>query len=619
MKKITILLSMLFASAVSVNAQKISVESPASIAGSLQYGETSGPAWGNTAVTTDYINLDAEIVDDGSTAAPEQGCNALVNTTLSGKAAIVMRGSCEFGKKALNAQTAGAAVVFIVNNDPTTGTPGMLGGSDGAGVNIPVFMLSNADGLAIINELDMGNSVKMSIRLWSYGHDYDVAFENRRVLMPLSLTQPKFLLDQAPFMSGDWTHYYQYNPGGILTNYSTLDFDTLLFGSQVVSDTGVVYSRNINFTFSTPVQGTTGSAGDTLLFPLLDNDPTPQYFDMSTLSVGQYLFYDTAAVNQGVGDGNVNDNTHRAIMTVTDSVYGTTSLDASGNFMWEDRYSYIYDMEMGQLLQFPFVQNVSSELLLIDKINAIVFLNDTSTDLSGKSFTVNIYQWVDDDADGSISQTEIINNQKASIPYQFPAGAMVDADNLIEVEIPVFDFNGNAGVVVQPESVYWVSIKHTTVDDLGFAQDPSVGNTFRDAFNFYAQNPANPYRALPNSIFILNDTLRPNRNYGDPAMNITLKKVDTAQGIADLNTDLDISTYPNPATERSTLSVNTSSVQDFISYVMTDITGRVVAMDKKENVADATFEIDVTSMPTGSYIIKVQTPEGFNTKKFTRK
>ena len=98
----------------------------------------------------------AAIVDDGTTA-DSLGCEPLVNgADIAGKIAIVYRGTCEFGMKALNAQNAGAVAVVIVNNIP--GPPvGMAGGTSGASVSIPVVMISQDAGALIHDEVVAGN------------------------------------------------------------------------------------------------------------------------------------------------------------------------------------------------------------------------------------------------------------------------------------------------------------------------------------------------------------------------------------------------------------------------------------------------------------------------------
>jgi len=94
------------------------------------------------------------LVDDGS-ENPELGCNAYTNTEeVAGNIALVTRGVCQFGTKALVAQQAGAKAVIIVNNEP--GVMGMAGGNDGGSVSIPVYMVSNSDGAALRQLMEQG-------------------------------------------------------------------------------------------------------------------------------------------------------------------------------------------------------------------------------------------------------------------------------------------------------------------------------------------------------------------------------------------------------------------------------------------------------------------------------
>ena len=75
-------------------------------------------------------------------AAPADACGPLSGVT--GKIVLIIRGSCEFGTKALNAQNAGAIAVVVYNNQP--GTLTMSGGTQGAQVTVPAIMISAAAG-----------------------------------------------------------------------------------------------------------------------------------------------------------------------------------------------------------------------------------------------------------------------------------------------------------------------------------------------------------------------------------------------------------------------------------------------------------------------------------------
>ena len=91
--------------------------------------------------------------DSGASTDPNDACDPIINGgDLNGKIAVIRRGECEFGFKALAAQNEGAVAVIMVNN--VAGDPIVMGGGVfGDQVTIPLFMLSNEDGEPIIAEL----------------------------------------------------------------------------------------------------------------------------------------------------------------------------------------------------------------------------------------------------------------------------------------------------------------------------------------------------------------------------------------------------------------------------------------------------------------------------------
>lgn len=87
------------------------------------------------------FDLTAEVV----VAEPTDGCVALTNSaSLSGKIALIDRGTCEFSAKVLNAQQAGAVGVVIVNN-VASAPAAMAAGMFGSSVAIPAIMVAQAD------------------------------------------------------------------------------------------------------------------------------------------------------------------------------------------------------------------------------------------------------------------------------------------------------------------------------------------------------------------------------------------------------------------------------------------------------------------------------------------
>ena len=75
---------------------------------------------------------------------PLLACSAL-NVNMTGKVVLILRGKCQFGLKAMNAQLAGAVAV-VVFDDQFEILYTMLAGISGAGVAIPVGFISQIDG-----------------------------------------------------------------------------------------------------------------------------------------------------------------------------------------------------------------------------------------------------------------------------------------------------------------------------------------------------------------------------------------------------------------------------------------------------------------------------------------
>ena len=106
----------------------------------------------------DPIEAEFVLVDDGS-ATPTLGCSSIVND-VTGKIAVLERGTCDFGDKGFNAEQAGALAVFMVNDGRCTTFPesadcviNMGSGALGTLVTIPVIQVSQGDGADILAAL----------------------------------------------------------------------------------------------------------------------------------------------------------------------------------------------------------------------------------------------------------------------------------------------------------------------------------------------------------------------------------------------------------------------------------------------------------------------------------
>ncbi len=172
MKKLTFLLVFISASLLS-NAQVKFL-----INGCNEYDMTwadedfwSGPGgtqtWGtpNMLLTSNAVSSQLVLVQGidpvvSGNCTFDKACNggsAITNSAmLAGKIAVIRRGSCEFGSKALAAQNAGAIACIIVNAN--SGPIDMNGGTDGMLVTIPTIMVGFTTGDAICDAINNGTA-----------------------------------------------------------------------------------------------------------------------------------------------------------------------------------------------------------------------------------------------------------------------------------------------------------------------------------------------------------------------------------------------------------------------------------------------------------------------------
>lgn len=149
-------------SVLSLGSPEVRVLSPASIAGTYQFGTAAfgtpinnlaSPVVGNVVAAVDAVEVGGTSTD---------GCSPLTNAAaMAGKIALIERGLCGFVVKAKTAQDAGAIGVIIYNNaaNAAAAPPGMAGVDPT--VTIPSVGLSRTDGLAILAQLPGGVSVSI--------------------------------------------------------------------------------------------------------------------------------------------------------------------------------------------------------------------------------------------------------------------------------------------------------------------------------------------------------------------------------------------------------------------------------------------------------------------------
>lgn len=206
MKKITHSLSLLlvvglvllsnFTQAQTVRRSSFRVDAPASIQGYkiiTEIDSTSATSPWGTSIDSTWEGFPVKY-----DPANMNGCTAFAPGYFTGHFALIFRGGCEFGAKALAAQNAGARGVIIVNN--LLGVAGMGAGASGGTVEIPVVMITTADGNAIKTQIDAAVPVNVSLTAWRYDpitNPIDIGYMNDSPVMPLGKCMPKHQTDGA--------------------------------------------------------------------------------------------------------------------------------------------------------------------------------------------------------------------------------------------------------------------------------------------------------------------------------------------------------------------------------------------------------------------------------------
>ena len=232
------------------------VTSPAAVAG--EYAAQSalfGPPLTTPVVGELVAALDAPDAS-GSVASTFDGCTALTNAAaVSGKIALINRGTCEFSTKVLNAQLAGAIGAVIANNT-ATGLPGMGPGVDAPKVTIPSIGVQQSTGTSLRAQLAASAVVNVTLRgkpgtdasyLWLMGEDITGAGALRDMWNPTCYANPGKVSDSTYY------HCDATDQGGVHINSGVPNHGFALlvqggaYNGQTIQPIGLTKAAHIYF------------------------------------------------------------------------------------------------------------------------------------------------------------------------------------------------------------------------------------------------------------------------------------------------------------------------------------------------------------------------------------
>jgi len=611
MKKITLSMSLFVLCLLGFNSNadaqnrrsSFRVDAPASIQGykiieEIDSTSTTAP-WG-TSIDSTWEGMDV-IYDPNNL----DGCVSFAPGYFTGKFALIFRGGCEFGSKAKRAQDAGARGVILVNN--LLGVAGMGAGADGALVEIPVVMVTNADGNAMRAQIDASNPVTVSLAAWRFdpvANPVDIGFMNDGPALPLGRSMP---FHQVSTQYGMMDEDFRVFGGSVFYNFSTNSWDTLFqkvwksYNSQLTGGSYTLQDSNsVNWNFATPV-----STLDSILAVRLDTvGTTLQGFDMNDAPKGRYLIENTMATIPFTETGLAPLNNDWAYeFAIHDSIYSKCEYDfVIGRPVANSYINVNSAAEWGPILH---IRNGGFSAKKVQVVLMRPVIDDSV--FTGQDVLVTLSKWSDNDANGAIDYaTEL--DEIANATYQLtatdviPIGGLLLTMNLVNTVAP--------GQLIKLEDMsdYWlrVSIPGTTT---GFAIGADYYSDYRANLEF-DNGYGNP--------LYFNGTMYGGgfANAGSPsiALHMNTNKTESVEDIANFAGSVNV--YPNPTSSVVNVAVELDQMSASIQYEIMDVTGKVLDTHSVKNAQQNTFTYNTAKLSAGTYFVNVITENGRTQSKF---
>jgi hypothetical protein len=543
--------------------------SPAGAVGIYDYGTQAGVntdfPWGPTLSET----LVAEVAWGYNAAGDSLGCEAIV-TDLTGKIAIIRRGTCDFTTKVQNAQDAGALGVIILNHFANAGDTDafVIGMSCGAvenceNITIPAIFVSRSTGTIIADALAADEAMSVSFTVKSF---YD----------PTSSFSIQTPVTDAIEFDSYFIHY---------VNPNSVDAADVTVTATITAPSGA----------ETVLTGTSfvEPLADSII--VLDGGYTPT-------ELGEYAV--TWTHDQGPEQLTSNFYT-------TDYTYGTAdpslgqaprSADAdfsAGNFIYQAGALSIIDTDGAVTTHASFGLSNGADLFTGD-VNAdqiVVILYDADADADGL---------IDFSPTSQATTTfdELLPVALAS--YTITGNETIDQQLFVEWEDLA---DGDNMVALKPDGAYYTVIAYDGTE-AGLGICPG-----------FAASSGVSYLNFPTTPIIVNGSFFSGGwNGATVGVNLHLAGFEPPVGTEDLP-GLDASKVtlaPNPVSSRLNVMFDLDQTADKVQMIMTDVSGKIITTEQYEQVLNQSIEIDMERLPRGSYFLSIATPEGYRVERIIK-
>ncbi len=379
-----------------------------------------------------------------------------------------------------------------------------------------------------------------------------------------------------------------------------------------------------------------GASNSDIQFETLDNinflfDPARR---SGTYEVTYWAKFD------GVDANPVNDTTRHSFSitnsgTVKRNYLSKVNLNVNGEPLAANATfpieATVSEFEYGSM--FYFAKGATNNVT-IDSVDFRYYLPSDYSGVSSQTLSIDIYNWVDADNDGFLDVAGAELTQVAlgiytadglGTTHQVGEYALGTANNLVDattgVSVAPFVDNGYYLVTIhQDPSAFGGPSSVSAETGIWIARD-DINYSLNLAFDGAGTVPSiSPVKVIDGA------------GSGDwnpigfgasdiPSIGLYVGGVDTVTSVADvIYTDegMNLSVFPNPANDVLNVNLELDEAAN-VTYVVTDIAGRVLTMATQNNVTVAARTIDVSVLPAGVYFVTAKTDKKETTSKFVKK
>ncbi|HPQ20760.1 MAG TPA: T9SS type A sorting domain-containing protein [Saprospiraceae bacterium] len=329
-------------------------------------------------------------------------------------------------------------------------------------------------------------------------------------------------------------------------------------------------------------------------------------------------------------DGDLGNNVLETSYTIGGKIFSKTPVDGSGNI---GGWRYNSMSNYATIANNYHFTNGTAPGNYKYKVDNVQFGYAVQGDANHSgTVSVTIYQWVDVNDDGVVG----VDNDE-----RFPLGggfAIVDPDSADRViTVPVYKLDSEEALVLEDfedgqEYNLLVAVNFNPID-------PGTTGTGGEAlWYFYAANSnsngdINPAANVFALATFADDPINlagcvfGSGSSGDEADRVLDQsgalvwhipvELDIVTSSNDLDPNISFEVFPNPTTDYVNVDLSFENIEDQVTILVNDITGKNVITKQYYKVSDKNVRLDVSNLASGVYSVLVSTNSGFNSTKLT--